>query len=248
MAEIGADTVRRVRSARRHRACRSTGAAIGGKILADLDRFLTEDDLMRRALHTRPIAAELGFGFAGEIDAVPLTLDDGRALRFRGKADRVDRADDGSLLVLDYKTGKSDNYRGLSDDDPDQAGSLLQLPVYGQAARLHQQRARCGRARRVLVRVRPRELRDRGLRDHARGADPLRCRARFDRLGNRIRCVPVASDRGEHGDLGRVRTRATPTASASSSSATPGSASDSTPRSFPTRSSPSPSTTKQTHR
>jgi hypothetical protein len=108
------------------------------KILAELDRFLTEDDVMRRALRTRPIAAELAFGFPGEIEAVPLMLDDGRLLRFRGKADRVDRADDGSLLVLDYKTGKPDDYRGLSGDDPDQRGSRLQLPVYGQAARLHQ--------------------------------------------------------------------------------------------------------------
>ena len=108
------------------------------RILADLERFLDEDNTMRRALCTRPIAAELAFGFAGEIDPVPLMLDDGRALRFRGKADRVDRADDGSLLVLDYKTGKADGYRGLTADDPDQGGSLLQLPVYGQAARQHQ--------------------------------------------------------------------------------------------------------------
>ena len=60
-------------------------------------------------------------------------------LRFRGKADRVDRADDGSLLVLDYKTGKADGYRGLTADDPDQGGRLLQLAVYGVAARQHQQ-------------------------------------------------------------------------------------------------------------
>jgi ATP-dependent helicase/nuclease subunit B len=39
--------------------------------------------------------------------------------------------------VLDYKTGKADDFRGLDADDPDQAGQLLQLPVYGAAARQH---------------------------------------------------------------------------------------------------------------
>jgi ATP-dependent helicase/nuclease subunit B len=108
------------------------------RILADLDRFLVEDDTMRFALRTRPIAAELSFGFEGGIEAVPLELDDGRILHFRGKADRVDRADDGSLLVLDYKTGRRDDYKGLSADDPDRRGTLLQLPVYGVAARQYQ--------------------------------------------------------------------------------------------------------------
>jgi hypothetical protein len=68
---------------------------------------------------------------------VPIVLPDGRLLRFRGKADRVDKADDGSLHIVDYKTGKSDRYRGLSEDDPDKRGTKLQLAVYGAAARLH---------------------------------------------------------------------------------------------------------------
>ncbi|HEX4492897.1 MAG TPA: PD-(D/E)XK nuclease family protein [Acidimicrobiia bacterium] len=108
------------------------------RVLADLERFLVEDDRLRAALRTTPVAAELPFGLRDGIDPVPLRLADGRLLHFRGMADRVDRADDGSLLVLDYKTGKRDHYKGLSAENPDRGGSLLQLPVYGVAARMHQ--------------------------------------------------------------------------------------------------------------
>jgi len=107
------------------------------RILDDLEHFLEADDALRRLERTRPIAAELEFGFRD--DAVPLTLCDGRSLRFRGKADRVDRSEDGSLRVLDYKTGKTAHYQGLSEDDPDQRGRRLQLAVYGAAARHHEQ-------------------------------------------------------------------------------------------------------------
>ena len=62
----------------------------------------------------------------------------GGELRFRGAADRIDVDDDGTLHVVDYKTGKADDYRGLDEDDPDLGGTLLQLPVYGAAARAHQ--------------------------------------------------------------------------------------------------------------
>jgi RecB family exonuclease len=106
------------------------------RILTELDQFLLADDLMRYARRTRPIAAELPFGF-DTTDPVPLALSDGRLLQFRGSADRVDQAEDGSLLVLDYKTGSKYKYRGLSADDPDQGGRLLQLAVYGAAARRH---------------------------------------------------------------------------------------------------------------
>jgi ATP-dependent helicase/nuclease subunit B len=109
-----------------------------GRILADLDRFLHEDDTMRRGRRTRPVAAELAFGFTGADDPVPLVLSDGRKLHFRGQADRVDRADDGSLHVFDYKTGSAYKFRGLTADDPDQGGLLLQLTVYGAAARQHE--------------------------------------------------------------------------------------------------------------
>ena len=107
-----------------------------GKILADLDRFLTEDDAMRNASGATPYATELPFGI-GDRPAVAFPLTDGRAVPLRGKADRVDRAADGRLHVLDYKTGSTRAYTGISADDPHQGGRRLQLAVYGLAARQH---------------------------------------------------------------------------------------------------------------
>jgi RecB family exonuclease len=109
------------------------------RILADLERFLDEDQAHRAARGTTPIAAELGFGFDGELPAVSVPLPDGRALRVRGRADRLDRASDGTLHVVDYKTGKKgDAYKGLDEGNPVLAGTKLQLPIYGLAGRLSQ--------------------------------------------------------------------------------------------------------------
>ncbi len=102
------------------------------RILAELDRFLEVDSDVRASWGLRPIATELRFGFSDGAPAVDLPLSDGRALRFRGAADRVDLADSGTLWVLDYKTGKP---YGINDDDPTSAGTMLQLPVYAHAAR-----------------------------------------------------------------------------------------------------------------
>jgi RecB family exonuclease len=107
------------------------------RIIADLLRFLEADSSYREDHGMRPLAAELEFGFPrAALGTVALDLPDGRAVSFHGYADRVDVADDGALHVLDYKTGKVDTYRGLSEDNPDAQGQLLQLAVYGQAARL----------------------------------------------------------------------------------------------------------------
>lgn len=107
------------------------------RILRDLQRFLDEDQKRRAADRTRPIAAELAFGFARGAAPVAFELADGRQLRFRGKADRVDVGDDGTIHVVDYKTGGMGSYRDLSEEAPDGRGRLLQLPVYGLAARQH---------------------------------------------------------------------------------------------------------------
>lgn len=104
------------------------------RILEDLDRFLTEDDSCRRKTGTRPVAAELPFGFDGA-EPVRFPLADGRSVPIRGRADRVDVADDGTIHVVDYKTGRADYYKGLSVEDPHQGGRRLQLAVYGHAAR-----------------------------------------------------------------------------------------------------------------
>jgi RecB family exonuclease len=104
------------------------------QIFAQVERFLDDDEARRRATGTCPLAAEQAFGL-GDDDPVEILLHDGRPLRFRGSADRIDEAPDGGLLVLDYKTGKADDYRRLSPDNPDERGTRLQLPVYAQAAR-----------------------------------------------------------------------------------------------------------------
>jgi RecB family exonuclease len=110
------------------------------RILADLHEFLRCDDRRRASRGASPIAAELGFGFRdpGEGEAVGFPLDDGRILLFRGRADRLDLAADGTLYVADYKTGKlASGYSAITDDDPIVRGTKLQLPVYGLAARAH---------------------------------------------------------------------------------------------------------------
>jgi RecB family exonuclease len=66
---------------------------------------------------------------------VEIRLDADRAVRVRGKADRVDRRADGGLVVIDYKTGSLTGYTGLGPDAPVGQGALLQLPVYAYAAR-----------------------------------------------------------------------------------------------------------------
>lgn len=111
------------------------------QILADLDRFLTEDDARRRDSGATPIASEMGFGAGGELAAIPVGLPNGKRALFRGQADRVDAGGGGQLLVTDYKTGKAGPFRKLEkarqgdDWDPVQRGTRLQLPVYGLAAR-----------------------------------------------------------------------------------------------------------------
>ena len=66
---------------------------------------------------------------------VAARLPAGTDVAFRGFIDRVDEATDGTLRVIDYKTGKDDNYRALGPDDPTRGGSLLQLPIYALGAR-----------------------------------------------------------------------------------------------------------------
>lgn len=79
-----------------------------GPVLA---RFLAAD----AALATEPVGVELGFG----VDiALPAGLVDGAAsIRFVGFVDRVDRASDGSTIIVDYKTGRRRTQEDV-DTDP----------------------------------------------------------------------------------------------------------------------------------
>ena len=97
-----------------------------------LDQVLVQDDEHRRTRRTRPISVELPFGLDGR-DPVTLALDDGRTLQFRGRADRVDRTEDGRLVVIDYKSGKPTKYVGIDTDDPVREGLTLQLGLYAEA-------------------------------------------------------------------------------------------------------------------
>jgi hypothetical protein len=108
------------------------------RILHDLDLALTVDSAHRITHRTRPIAAELGFGFVGEpLPAVEITLPDGRVLRVRGRIDRVDVGGDGTVHVVDYKTGSlRGGYTELAEHNPVVGGTRLQLPIYGLAGRL----------------------------------------------------------------------------------------------------------------
>ncbi|MBA3654094.1 MAG: PD-(D/E)XK nuclease family protein [Actinobacteria bacterium] len=94
----------------------------------ELTRFFAEDDD-----GSEPLAAELTFGRHGE-QPVVLTLPGGGQIGFRGTADRVDRTPEGTIRVTDYKTGSDKKYEALADD-PVARGQLLQLPLYGLAAR-----------------------------------------------------------------------------------------------------------------
>ncbi len=98
------------------------------RILADLDRFFDDDTAWREASGADPVAAERRF------DTV-MALPDGEVLRVRGAIDRVDRLPDGSMVVFDYKTGRSDLFKELSEAEPHQRGTRLQPVLYAAGAR-----------------------------------------------------------------------------------------------------------------
>ncbi len=115
----------------------------GRELLWDLDRrairrdlhaFLDADDQYRATQGVVPERAELHFR-PDDGTPVDLRLGDGRRLQFKGSADRVDQGHDGSLVVLDYKTGKSEDFQPIArQSDPTLRGTKLQLPIYGLAA------------------------------------------------------------------------------------------------------------------
>jgi hypothetical protein len=102
------------------------------RILADLDSMLDEDDSQRREQSARVVRSELAFGFA---DTEPVHVDVPRGtVRFRGSADKVDQRRDGTLLVVDIKSGSPKRFAGINKDAL-VGGTKLQLPVYALAAR-----------------------------------------------------------------------------------------------------------------
>jgi RecB family exonuclease len=84
------------------------------RLRADLVTFLVEDTGFRRETRATPTAVEERIDVVGP-----------HGQRFHGYVDRIDRGPDGSVWVVDYKTG-----RPPSKDDPLGGGTLLQRPVY----------------------------------------------------------------------------------------------------------------------
>lgn len=124
------------------------------QILADLRLLLNEDDGRRAELRATPVAGEWSFGMpTDEARPLAIPLAAGRQVRFRGRIDRVDQDRSGGLVVVDYKTGRvpaevrrlpsvpPPTRTGTTGVDFVQRGTLLQLPVYGEAARAWQDRA-----------------------------------------------------------------------------------------------------------
>jgi hypothetical protein len=85
-----------------------------------------------------PAFFEVSFGLArdrapGEphlLEPLEVDLGDGRTLRVSGKIDRIDRREDGTLVLRDYKTGRAPR----DDGSVFRGGKQLQIPFYVLAA------------------------------------------------------------------------------------------------------------------
>lgn len=106
-------------------------------LLADLEELLDRDESRDAATRGQILSSEFRFGLDGGAAAVAYDLEDGTTVRFRGVVDRVERRADGSVIVVDYKSGSARSFRQLNGDDPTLAGTKLQLPVYALAAAKH---------------------------------------------------------------------------------------------------------------
>lgn len=118
------------------------------RLRRQLTRILQVDSRRRAERRTTPVALEAAFGRRDERtgrDVPPLTLRLPRSgdVALAGFIDRVDRAEDGTVIVTDYKTGKGYGYDRIPavgakpPNDPDMVdrGRKLQLVLYGLAAR-----------------------------------------------------------------------------------------------------------------
>jgi RecB family exonuclease len=104
----------------------------------DLAEVAAVMDRHQRVAHgSVPIRTELPFGMPHDpTPPVAIRLPSGRVVQLRGSIDRVDETHSGDLVVIDYKTGKSDRYRGLTAANPTPHGRFLQLALYAAAARI----------------------------------------------------------------------------------------------------------------
>ena len=124
------------------------------RIHRELLAFLDVEERWRRAEGCVPWASEKGFGMPPRRrdeepePPVEIPLGDGRTVRVRGAVDRIDRTETGAVVVIDYKTGRSNVYQRLGESpwaiyagagrgsSPKRdALPRLQLPLYAHAAR-----------------------------------------------------------------------------------------------------------------
>ena len=103
------------------------------KILADLDTFLEKDPELRAQYGSAHTLVETRFG---QGEGWQEAIDQDTQIRFRGAIDRIDlNADGAPTLIMDYKTGKSDNSIKALNADPIDKGRRLQLGAYSLAAK-----------------------------------------------------------------------------------------------------------------
>jgi hypothetical protein len=86
-------------------------------------------DSQRLGNGLRPVSVEFKF----DLPNVPIP--GGSVLDLRGTIDRVDQYADGSIEIVDYKSGSDKPYRSLSEGNPHGRGQQLQLYIYALAVR-----------------------------------------------------------------------------------------------------------------
>ena len=102
-------------------------------IIADLDTFLVKDAELRAQFSSAHTVPEAKFGGREEWQEA---VDEDTRISFRGKIDRIDLTLDGApALIVDYKTGKSDDSIKALSADPIDKGKRLQLGAYSLAAK-----------------------------------------------------------------------------------------------------------------
>ena len=103
------------------------------KILADLDTFLEKDPELRAQYGSAHTLVETRFG---QGEGWQEAIDQDSQIRFRGAIDRIDlNANGAPTLIMDYKTGKSDDSIKALNADPIDKGRRLQLGAYSLAAK-----------------------------------------------------------------------------------------------------------------
>jgi ATP-dependent exoDNAse (exonuclease V) beta subunit len=95
--------------------------------IADCARkFVAANEALCRELNAKPSSAEWRFGFDSQF-VLPVGANQ---LKLKGSVDRIDNVSDGTVAVIDYKTGSLEKFRALKKD-PFLGGEIVQLPLYG---------------------------------------------------------------------------------------------------------------------